>query len=127
MTSSTPERRRALLLQHERETPGGLIREWLDERGVDVDEVRIDVGARELDPCAYHLIVSLGSEFAAYDDSLAFISRELTLVREAVAASVPVLGICFGAQLLARALGGAVFRAQVPEIGWFTVRTQDPG
>ena len=127
MISSTPERRRALVLQHERETPGGLIRQWLDERGVDVEEVRIDLEDRELDPRAYQLIVSLGSESAAYDDSLAFIGREQKLLREAVAASVPVLGICFGAQLLARALGGAVFRAPEPEIGWFTVRTQDRG
>jgi GMP synthase (glutamine-hydrolysing) len=127
MTTSTPERRRALLLQHERDTPGGLIREWLDEHGVDVDEVRIDLDDRDLDPCEYQLIVSLGSESAAYDDSLPFISREQKLLRQAIAASVPVLGICFGAQLLARALGGAVFRAPVPEIGWFSVRTHDPG
>jgi GMP synthase (glutamine-hydrolysing) len=125
MPSSSPDHRRALLLQHERETPAGLIGQWLDERGVDIDVQRIDLDDRDLDPREYQLIVSLGSEAAAYDDSLAFISKEQKLLRQAIAASVPVLGICFGAQLLARTLGGGVSRAPVPEIGWVSVRTHD--
>ena len=39
---------------------------------------------------------------------------------------VPVLGICFGAQALAAALGGSVHRLAKPEIGWVTVETRDP-
>jgi GMP synthase-like glutamine amidotransferase len=39
---------------------------------------------------------------------------------------VPVLGICFGSQLLARALGGRALRAQRAEIGWEEIRTRDP-
>ena len=125
MTSSSPDHRRALLLQHERETPAGLIGQWLDERGVDIDVQRIDLDNRDLDPREYQLIVSLGSGAAAYDDSLAFISKEQKLLCQAIAASVPVLGICFGAQLLARTLGGGVSRSPVPEIGWVSVRTHD--
>ena len=47
-------------------------------------------------------------------------------LRAADAAGVPVLGICFGAQALAAALGGSVHRLAKPEVGWVTVETRDP-
>ena len=72
------------------------------------------------------LLVPLGSEFAAYDDSIEWIPREMELLRKAHEADVAVLGICFGGQLLARTLGGRSFRADESEIGWLPVRTKDP-
>jgi GMP synthase-like glutamine amidotransferase len=47
-------------------------------------------------------------------------------MRRAVDADVPVLGLCFGGQMLARVLGGDVFRSDVSEIGWLEVRSNDP-
>ena len=128
--SSTPQGKnaplRALIVQHEDPTPPGLVTEWLDEHGADVDELRIDIEDREVDPAEYDLIVSLGSEFAAYDDSRPFVPREARLLRRAVDADVPVLGLCFGGQLLARVLGGEVFHSTDSEIGWLPVRSSDP-
>ena len=117
---------RALIVQHEEPTPPGLVSEWLDQRAAAVDILRIDVDDRVPDPRDYQLIVSLGSEFAAFDDSIPFIRRETELLRQAAAADVPVLGLCFGGQLMARALGGHSFRADRAEIGWLPVRTNDP-
>jgi GMP synthase-like glutamine amidotransferase len=117
---------RALIVQHEDPTPPGLVTEWLDQHAADVDELRIDIEDREVDPTEYDLIVSLGSEFAAYDDSRPFVPREVRLMRRAVDADVPVLGLCFGGQLLARVLGGEVFRGSDSEIGWLPVRSRDP-
>jgi len=71
-------------------------------------------------------IASLGSEFAAFDDSKPFIPREADLLRAATKADVPVLGLCFGGQLLARTLGGKSFRSDRSEIGWLPIRTEDP-
>lgn len=128
--SSTPEgktdRLRALVLQHEDPTPPGLVTEWLKEHDADVEEFRIDLEDREVDPTGYDLVVSLGSEFAAFDDSKPFVPREARLMRRAVDADVPVLGLCFGGQLLARVLGGEVFRSTDSEIGWLPVRSSDP-
>jgi GMP synthase-like glutamine amidotransferase len=73
------------------------------------------------------MVVSLGSEESAYDDGVAWVGREVALLRDAVRADVPVLGICFGSQILARALGGEALRAQQPEIGWVEVSSQEPG
>ena len=120
------DRLRALILQHEDSTPPGLISEWLGEHGAVVDTFRIDLEDREVDPIDYDLIVSLGSEFAAFDDTKPFVAREAALMRRAVDADVSVLGLCFGGQLLARVLGGKVFRAEKSEIGWLSVKSRDP-
>ena len=117
---------RALIVEHERATPGGLVYDWLDDYDAEVEELRIDVEECEVDPAGYDLIVPLGSEFAAYDDTVPWIEREKRLLQRATEADVPVLGICFGGQLLARVLGGRCFRAPGSEIGWLPVRTRDP-
>ena len=118
---------RALVLQHEDPTPPGHVTEWLEGHDAEVEVFRIDLEDRELDPSGYDLVVSLGSEFAAYDDSHEFVPREARLMRKAVDADVPVLGLCFGGQMLARVLGGDVYRGPESEIGWLPVRTRDPG
>jgi GMP synthase (glutamine-hydrolysing) len=52
---------------------------------------------------------------------------EIELLRDALAAAEPVLGVCLGAQLLAVAAGAEVRRARAPEIGWFTVERTAAG
>jgi GMP synthase (glutamine-hydrolysing) len=117
---------RVLVVQNEGASPGGLINEWLDEEGADVDTLRIDIEDREVDPRDYQLLVPLGSEFPAYDAARPFVQRSRVLLQRAVEADVPVLGVCFGGQLLASVLGGQAFRAAESEIGWIPVRTRDP-
>jgi GMP synthase-like glutamine amidotransferase len=124
--SGSNGRLRALIIEHERATPGGLIYEWLADHDAEVEELRIDIDDREVDPRDYDLLIPLGSEYAAYDDTVPWIAREKKLLQEAAAADVPVLGICFGGQLLARVLGGKSFRAEQSEIGWLPVRSKDP-
>jgi len=120
------ERRlRALILQKEDPTPPGHVTEWLAERGGEPDVYRIDLEERDVDPRDYDLIVSLGSEFAAFDDTKEFVRRESRLMERAGEADVPILGLCFGGQLLARVLGGRGFRA-TSEIGWLPVRSREP-
>jgi len=117
---------KALVLQHEQPTPGGLILDWLDEKGAQIDLHRIDVEDRRIEPGDHDVIVSLGSEFAAFDDAVDWIPKEMDLLRRASEHDVPVLGICFGGQLLARTLGARCWRSEISEIGWLPVRTTDP-
>jgi GMP synthase-like glutamine amidotransferase len=117
---------RALAIQHEQSAPGGYLSQWLDERGATTDVLRMDLDAATVDARDYDLVVSLGSALSAFDDSVAWIDREINLFRAATAAGVPVLGVCFGAQLLARVLGGRAFSSDRSEIGWFQIRTRDP-
>ena len=125
-TSEAAPPLRALIIQHEEPTPPGFVNEWLDEHEAIVETFRIDIDDREVDPSDYDLIVSLGAECAAFDDSMPFVPREARLMRRAVDADVPVLGLCFGGQMLARVLGGEVFRSDVSEIGWLAVRSNEP-
>jgi len=119
-------RPRTLILQHEAATPPGLMTAWLAEQDAEVEVHRIDESESAIDPRAYDLIVSLGSEFAAFDDSVPFVRREAALFAQAREADVPILGLCFGAQMLARALGARLYRSDRSEIGWLPVRTAAP-
>jgi GMP synthase-like glutamine amidotransferase len=123
MTEDDP--RATLILQHEDATPPGHVTDWLASRSATGEILRIDIEDRDVDPRGYAAVVSLGSEFAAFDDSREFVLREMRLLERAVAADVPVLGLCFGGQILARVLGGRGFRADRSEIGWLPVRTRD--
>jgi len=117
---------RALVIEHDPDVPAGLVDEWLADRAGEVDLWRIATDGRDPDPVAYDLIVTLGSEAAAFDDTVPWIGRAQRLLRDAVAADVPVLGICFGSQILARALGGRGLRAERAEIGWMAIESSDP-
>ncbi len=124
MTGRTP--RRALVLQHEGATPPGRVLDWLTAHRIEGEVVRIDVGDGDVDAADYDVVIPLGSEFAPYQDEIPWIPREAELLRQVHESGRSVFGICFGGQLLARALGGRVHRARRSEIGWVSVGTHDP-
>jgi GMP synthase (glutamine-hydrolysing) len=67
-------------------------------------------------------IVPLGGSMQSWDEArLPYLGRERELLREAVDEGVPVLGICLGGQLLARALGAEARPAERLEAGWLQV------
>jgi GMP synthase-like glutamine amidotransferase len=119
------DRLKALILQKEDPTPPGHVTEWLASLRAEAETHRIDLEDRDVDPTAYDLVVSLGSEFAAFDDHKPFVVREARLMQRAVDEDVPVLGLCFGGQMLARVLGSENYRSDEAEIGWLPVRTHD--
>jgi GMP synthase-like glutamine amidotransferase len=117
---------RALVLQHDDADSPGLLGEWLDARGFAWEPLRVFDERPPGDPGDADLVVSLGSSYCALDDSQPWLTAELALLREAAARRVPTLGICFGGQLLCRALGGTVERGGATEIGWFELETLCP-
>jgi GMP synthase (glutamine-hydrolysing) len=65
------------------------------------------------------LLAILGGPIGAYeDDRYPFIATELALISAQLNAGKPLLGICLGAQLIARALGARVYPGRSKEIGW---------
>jgi GMP synthase-like glutamine amidotransferase len=69
-------------------------------------------------------LIFMGGPMSVNDD-LPWIATELRFIQDAVAAGKPVLGICLGSQLIAKALGAKVYRNAVKEIGWFDVHLTD--
>ncbi len=75
-------------------------------------------------PDGFAGLVFMGGPMSVNDD-LPWIEPVLRLIRQAVAADIPVLGHCLGGQLIAKALGGTVEPNPVKEIGWGEVSVSD--
>jgi GMP synthase (glutamine-hydrolysing) len=119
---------RLLVVEHQPDAPAGLVASWAAGRGLAVTTLRPASGQPLPRPASPgDAVVVLGSEETAFDDSIPWLASELTFVRQALESSVPVLGICFGGQVLARALGARVYRLGVPEIGWMSVVSKRAG
>lgn len=112
-----------LILQHGDDGPPGRFAEWLDVRGI---PYTVHPGAHEPPPApdGYGFVCSLGSESSAAETD-GWVPGEIAMLREAVAADVPVLGLCFGGQALSTALGGGIRILEEPEIGWLPVVSGD--
>ncbi|GAA3543427.1 type 1 glutamine amidotransferase [Zobellella aerophila] len=116
---------RAVALIHaETDLPGSLP-ELLSELGITLDVISVNDVLPA--PSELELLFVMGSIESAYDDSLPWMAKEVAWLRQVVDSGVPVLGICFGSQLLARLLGGSVSRNRQPEIGWCHIDTPDDG
>ncbi len=123
---------RALAVLHDHCSAPGLVGDALLAAGWELDTVTI-VGAEQFenpdvdfdfpDIEPYDLIVPFGAPWSVYDvDTIgAWVQPELEWLSAAMAADTPVLGVCFGGQLLARALGGTVVLGETPEVGWHEV------
>lgn len=73
-------------------------------------------------------IISCGGPQAAYDDSIAWLEPQMALMRQANAISMPIVGLCLGCQILARALGGKVEQMTGGiEFGWHEVKLNPIG
>ncbi len=99
------------------ENPGYLA-DFLDAHGLKWTLFCIDVGdAVPTEVNAFSGLVFMGGPMSA-NDNLPWIPQSLSLIQQAVAADIPVLGHCLGGQLIAKALGGTVGKNPVKEIGW---------
>lgn len=126
---SEPQRRpRALVIAHDPTGGAAMIGTRLTERGFDVIEHVVcdhpdhphEFRRFPDDVDDHDLLVVMGAVWSVYDHAAigGWIDDELAMLRRWLAADRPVLGICFGGQALAAALGGSVEPAVHTEIGW---------
>lgn len=118
---------RALVVANSGDDDAGYVGERLAQRGYElVLGYRDEPGALPSNLDGFDLVVLLGSDWSTYWQHVRDeVERESALVREAAVRDLPVLGICYGSQLMAHALGGSVQRAARTELGWFTIDSDD--
>jgi GMP synthase-like glutamine amidotransferase len=111
-------RQPGLVLQHDPTGPPGLLGEWLEREGQEYEVVPVWETSELPDPRDRPFVASLGAVESVHDTEPAWVPAELELLRRAVGAAVPVLGLCFGGQALSAALGGGVDKLARPRVGW---------
>jgi GMP synthase (glutamine-hydrolysing) len=119
---------RVLSVTHGSTVPGGVFELAVEEGGHTLERWSVPDGgppdpARDYDA----VMVFGGSMHPDQDDRFAWLAREEEFLQEALAERVPTVGVCLGAQLVARASGGAVRPASEPEIGWLDVALTPAG
>jgi GMP synthase (glutamine-hydrolysing) len=114
---------RLLAVVHGEEVRSGVFADPIAERGHELEEwsiARSPAPARALE--AYDAVLVFGgSMHADEDESHPWLRDEEDLLRRFLAAGRPVLGVCLGGQLLAKAADAWVGPASEPEIGWYPV------
>jgi len=79
-------------------------------------------------PDPYRLVISMGGPMGVDEtDRFGFLLHEMKFIASAIERGTPVIGICLGAQLIARSLGARVYRAPRKEIGWLPIGLSQKG
>ena len=114
------------LFQHDPNQRAGYLQAFLNAWHVPTVHIHPEAGdAVPRQARDFSGLVLLGSN-RSVNDPLPWIAQEKALLQQALAMDIPVLGHCFGGQLLARALGAEVMRNPVPCIGWETLHVTPP-
>ncbi|HEU5265831.1 MAG TPA: aminotransferase [Jatrophihabitans sp.] len=129
---------KALVIAHDHLSSPGLLTTGLTDAGFELI-IRLVVPAERFhtpdvasdlpDLAGFDLIVALGAPWSVYDvDQIgSWVLDELEYLRAADTAGIPVLGVCFGGQMLATVHGGSVAKSAWPEIGWYDVAGDGSG
>ena len=112
-----------LVFQHDPFEDLGFFAEVLEKQGTSYRLVRLFHGETPAEDWEHiGALIILGGPMGVYDEEqYPFLRWEKTIIRAASDEAVPILGICLGAQLIAAALGAAVYQGKVKEIGWSPV------
>lgn len=129
--------KRALFIEHDHVSLGGPIWRAFEARGYAIERFLVvpessygtpNVTVTFPDFSQYDIIVPMGAPYGAYEDERIgnWLTPELAALKAAHNAGQPIMGICFGGQMMARTLGGSVSRAPAAELGWYEIHTDDP-
>jgi GMP synthase (glutamine-hydrolysing) len=119
---------RVLSITHGPSVPGGVFDEVVLAGGHELERWVVPLGGAPRAPQRYDAVLVFGgSMHPDQDEEFPWLEREAEFLRSALESHTPVLGVCLGAQLLARAAGAAVARASVSEVGWFDIELTPAG
>lgn len=120
---------KTLLITHVQNEGPGTMGEFLEDNGVDLVRVSMELGEAlpdNLEP--YRAIISMGGPMNVYDEEeFPFLRKETSLLAKGIDMGLPVMGVCLGAQMIAKAAGAKVVKAPVEEIGWGRIGLTEEG
>ena len=121
--------RKILITKHIEKEGGGLIEKFFGEEGWDVAIVELGKGEKLPDSIdEYGAVFVMGGPMNVYETgAYPFLEKEEGLIRKCLIAEIPLLGICLGAQLLAKTCGAKVRKATHKEIGWYRLSLTGEG
>ncbi|MDX8392509.1 MAG: type 1 glutamine amidotransferase [Mariprofundaceae bacterium] len=113
---------RFLVIQHLSIEPPALIGEILRKAGHDLHKIQVNFGEKLPDNSDdFSGVIIMGGPQSANDVHLDYIRTELDWLRKKITAGLPMLGICLGAQMIARAAGATISPSPLRELGWYPV------
>ena len=116
---------KAHYLQHVPFEGLGSIETWLQSMRADVSVTRLFEQPALPDPGEVDLLVVMGGPMSVNDKTgYPWLVAENEFIRNAIEEDKAVIGICLGAQLIASAMGAAVYPNREKEIGWFPVTAE---
>lgn len=118
-----------LVLVHVESEGPGTLGTFLEAAGAEIRIARLYAGDKlPSEPTGLDAVVSMGGPMNVYEeDAYPFLRRETILLRNAVDGNLPVLGLCLGAQMIAKARGARVTKSPVKEVGWAKIGLTDAG
>lgn len=124
--SATETARKALVVQNSPVAPPHVFDRWAVARGIETELHRGDLDGPIPDPAGRPFVVTLGSKYSPSARDVPEVQEALRFTERALEADVPVLGLCYGGQLLSAVLGGEIEPSPEPELGWYRVTSHDP-
>ncbi|OPX98669.1 MAG: GMP synthase (glutamine-hydrolyzing) [Syntrophorhabdus sp. PtaB.Bin006] len=120
---------KVLVVKHVSNEGPGLIRTFFESQGWPVELVDMSSGGRLPDSLeGIGAVIMLGGPMNVYEeDTYPFLQGEDRFIGDLIRQEIPFMGICLGAQLLAKACKAKVFRANSEEIGWHEVNLTKEG
>ncbi|MBI5196686.1 MAG: type 1 glutamine amidotransferase [Nitrospirae bacterium] len=106
----------------------GTIEDYLKLQKISYCIVDLSAGVRLLAPDAFDTLVMMGGPMSVNEDNIyTYIKDEETLVRDFISKGKKVLGVCLGAQIMAKALGAKVYAGPQKESGWYNIGLTEDG
>jgi GMP synthase-like glutamine amidotransferase len=119
---------RVLSVTHGPSVGGGVFDETVEREGHELTRWAVPLGGDAPAPEGFDAIMVFGGGMHPdQDGSHPWLADEVEFLRRSLEAHVPLLGVCLGSQLIARAAGAWVGPAHEPELGWLKVELTDAG
>jgi GMP synthase-like glutamine amidotransferase len=120
---------KVLILVHLESEGPGTLGTFLESAGVEIRTARLYESHKlPSEPVGLDAIISMGGPMNVYEeDEYPFLRNETILLRNAVDGNLPVMGLCLGAQMIAKARGARVTKSPAKEVGWGKIDLTDAG